>query len=384
MKWENKGHEYDGFGEVLFNPQTKYYIWGAGTFGKAFYDRFSREFSIVGFIDRNPAKWGSNFCGKKVYSPSDFEAVRKDEIILVSTGLTRSAYKSLEEMQCVRHMDYFHIDEAASIYEFKKNNRLYLNDVDVGITQKCSLRCEHCNAFIPLLKTQKDQEIEDIKISLQKYFKWVDEVNILSLSGGDAMMHRGFNEILEWIGESYYPKRVNNIEVYCNAVIIPDEKTIELFKKYNVIYRFTDYHGRAGTQKIPQVESLLNSNGIAYDHADLESWYDCGYPQETNGIHNEEALVKFCTLCDRKSCHGLWHNKLFLCYMCKCAADIGYCEVKPTDYFDLDEYSADKKIELLEYYMGYSEMGYYNYCRKCNGGMNVNTHKISQGEQIKN
>ena len=197
------------------------------------------------------------------------------------------------------------------------------------------------------------------------------------------MLHPNFTEILEYIGENYFPNRINNIEVYSNAVIIPNKKTIELMKKYNVIYRFTDYHGHSGVQKIETIEKLMKDNDLEYDHANLVSWYDSGYPQESNGIEGEENLIDFCTACDRKSCHDLWENKLFTCGMCISAAWIDYCSFDELDYFSLVPYDENKRMEFIEFYLGYSEKGYYNYCKKCNGGMNNNTHAIPVGEQMK-
>ena len=381
MKWTNKGHELDGMGDILLNPANEYYIWGAGTFGIAFWERFHTSFRISAFIDRNPNKQGAKCCGLDVLSPTEFKEVRKNEIVLVSTGLTASAYDTLDAMGFVRFRDYFHIDEAASIYEFKKHGRVYVNDLTIQITRKCSLKCQYCNAFIPLVKEKIDFSLEEIKQELNHYFCWVDEVNIFGMSGGDAMMHRDFADILEWVGETYYPKRMNHIELYCNAVILPSDRILDLMAKYKVIYRFTDYHGNAGRQRIEEVEALLKERGIAFDHANLQSWYDSGYPQESNGIESEEGLIAFCTRCDRKSCHGLWGDRLFTCGICKNAADIEYCDVLADDYFDIGTYREERRAELLEYYLGYSNRGYYNYCRKCNGGMNVNTHAILAGEQ---
>lgn len=36
-------------------------------------------------------------------------------------------------------------------------------------------------------------------------------------------------------------KKIQDIEIYTNAIIMPSEELICLFKKYNVIVRFSDY-----------------------------------------------------------------------------------------------------------------------------------------------
>ena len=384
MKWKNKGHEFDSMEKNFDNENMRYYIWGAGTFGIAFYEAFCNEFSFVSFVDRDENKWGKVICGMKVISPNDFIEQRKDEIVIVSTGMTKSAYDQLKLFGLTRHKDFYHIDEVSSIYMMYKYNQVFVSDLTVNITQRCTLKCEYCNAFIPLISNPVNFDIDFIKKELELYFQWVDTVNVLGLVGGDAMSHPRFNDILRWIGDMYYPDRARHIEIYSNAVIKPGNETLELFKKYNIFYRFTDYYGNSGRQDVEGVTRILNENAISYDHVKFTDWYDSGYPQKSNGIHSEEGLTGFFDACDRKSCHGIWGNKLFFCGMCLNADWIDYCKIQETDYFDLNNIGGGvTKKEFIEYNLGYNEKGYMEYCKMCNGGLNVNTHKIEVGKQIK-
>lgn len=382
MKWGNKGHEFDTMFSNFQNKSRKYYIWGAGTFGRAFYEEFCNKICILGFVDSNSEKQEKELCGLKIISPEKFHEKYTDELVVVSTGQTRSVYKQLEAFGLRKHQDYYHIDEFSSVYMMYQHDTVYVSDITVDITECCTLKCEYCNAFIPHIKGPRHYDVNFIKDELEQYFRWVDEVNVLSLCGGDAMAHPKFDEILEWIGERYYPVRAKHIEIYSNAVLIPSETTIELFKKYNVIYRFTDYYGNSGRQNIEKVTALLQNNGILYDHVKFTEWYDSGYPQKSNGIETQEGLISFFNQCDRKTCHGIMGDKLFFCDMCVCAERIGYCEIEESDYFDLSNYERQRRKEFLEYYLGYNEKGYFNYCKLCNGSLNVNTHKIPVGKQI--
>lgn len=384
MKWNNKGHEFDAVSKRICNTSIKCYIWGAGTFGISFHEKFLKELEFIAYVDSNKKKQGGIVCGLNVISPEEFQNRfdENNEIVIVSTGLTNSVYSKLNQLGLVRNINYFHIDDYSSVYMLEKYNKVYVSDITVEITQRCTLRCEYCNAFIPKIQHPQSYSLANIMDELSAYFRWVNGVNVLGLCGGDAMSHPQFNNVLASIGEKYYPERVDHIEIYSNAVIIPNDVTIELFKKYNVFYRFTDYGGNSGKQNIDGVIQVLQDNDIRYDHVKFDNWYDCGYPQRTNGISSEKGLIDFCTRCDRKSCHGIWDKKLFTCSVCHSAAVIDYCELDKSDYFDLSTYDEGRRKEFLEYYLGYSEKGYYNYCKMCNGGMNVNTHAISAGNQL--
>lgn len=383
MKWTRKGHEFDEVAEkICSDTETcKYYIWGAGTFGRVFYGLFKDKIDILGFVDSKPEKQNIKIDGARVYAPDILK--NEDAIVLVSTGWTNQVFTELDKMGYERNKTYFHIDEFTSVYMLYKEGRIYLSDITYGITERCSLKCKNCNAFIPRLRDGKNFEKEDILHNIDMLFQWCDYVNVFALSGGDAMVHPRFSEILEAIGEKYYARQIGNIEVYSNAVIMLDQNVLNLMKKYNVYYRFSDYRPYTeGRQRIEEIVSLLEENGIRYDHVKFEKWCDCGYPQDSNGIRGEANLIRFFEKCDRRSCHVLTDKGVLFCGMAYNADRVGYCKAEEGDYFNLKQFAPERKKEFLEFMLGYSEKGYLAYCKKCNGGANVNNKLIEAGEQI--
>lgn len=380
MKWNNKGHQFDYLASVICNKDCEYIIWGAGTFGKAFYDDFKNRIKIVAFVDSDESKQKILINGIPVLKPNEIKKMDK-HIILVSTGWTNVVFNILENKGYIRNESYFHIDEFMTIYMMYKENKLFVSNLNINITEFCSLKCKNCSALNPYIPDKKHYSLQQIDKMLEIYFKWVDGVSVLGLVGGDAMVHPQFKVILEIVGNKYLKSKAQHIEVYSNAVVIPDEETLELFKKYNVIYRFTDYGVCAqDKQKICDVVSLLDKWGIKYDHAKFDKWSDCGYPQETNGIPIDN-LCNFYNSCDRRSCQGLMGTRLFYCGMAIGAERAGYCKSKVTDYYELNQ-KIINKIELMEFMLGYNERGFIEYCKKCNGGPNINTHYIIPGEQL--
>lgn len=383
MKWQNKGHELDGIAKRICdnNAENVYYVWGGSVFGESFYRLFKDEINIIGFIDSKEEKQGKLIDGKKIYPPSWLISHRA--IVLVSAGWTKDIFAELAHMGYTRNVDCFHIDEFISIYNMYKYNKVYISDITYTITERCSLKCKNCNAFIPLYHDAKNYSVERVMEDFERFFQWVDYVNVLSLCGGDAMVNPQFSEILEEIGEKYFPERAGNIEVYSNAVIIPDERALNLMKKYNVYYRFSDYRPHTDKkQKVEEITDMLTKNGIRYDHVKFEKWCDCGYPQESNGLSSEEELVKFFNACDRRSCHDLSERGVMFCGMGFSPDRIGYCKADTDDFFNIAQYDEKRRMEFLEFMLGYSNKGYLSYCRKCNGSANVNNKLIESGEQL--
>ena len=291
MKWENIGHEFD-YLKPFFDEEHTYAVWGAGTFGITFVENIANEISIKCFIDSSADKKGQVISDLIVLSPEEFFDMNSDCIVLVATGYTNAVYSILNKYGYLKNHSYFHIDEFIMLYNFFNYNKVCVSDITIDITQCCTLKCEFCNGFIPQICKPRHYSIESIKENIISILDWVDEITVLGLCGGDAMLHPKFCEILKWIGSKYYPQRVKNIEIYSNAVIIPSEEAIGLFKDYNIYYRFTDYSGASGRQNICEVVNKLEENGIKYDHATFSEWYDCGYPQKSNGV-KEDGLIKF-------------------------------------------------------------------------------------------
>lgn len=378
--WTHKGHEFDIVASRICNKQNRFIIFGAGTFGKAFLEEFKDELNIVSFVDSNKTKQGTFIQELPVHSPNILNP-SEEEIILVSTGWTADVFSFLQKKGYVKNKDFFHIDEFMTIYKMYQDNLLYVSNLNINITEYCSLKCRKCSALNPYIKDKIHLSKEQVQKILDLYFKWIDEVSILGLIGGDAMVHPQFNDILELVGERYYGRQVHHIEVYSNAVILPDERCLKLFQKYNVIYRFTDYGDACcGKQRPKEITEILDKNGISYDWARFDKWSDCGYPQESNGIPTEK-LRAFYEDCDRRSCQGLLGTKLFYCGMAIGAQRTGYCEAAETDYIDLSREDLNKK-ELMEFMLGYNERGYIEYCKKCNGGPNINRRYVVPGEQL--
>lgn len=386
MRWENRGHEFDSVAQRICAEDVclEYYVYGAGVFGMAFVDLFKDEIAIKGFIDDSAEKQGKRINGLIVHPLDGLpEQGKESAIILVASSQTRRLYEKLNKSGWKRAETYFHIDEFTAIYMMYRYDKVYLPDIVYTITEKCTLRCRNCNAFIPDIPDKKDHPMEMICRDLDAYFKWVDFTNVVGLMGGDAMVHPHFHDILGYICETYYPRQIGNIEVYGNAVIVPDEATLRMMERYDVIYRFTDYRPyTTGKQKIEEITGILDARGIRYDHIRLSSWWDCGYPQESNGIHGDQELRDYFDACDRHACHNLSSRGILFCGMALCADRVGYCSADQDDFFDVSVYEADKRKELIEFYLGYSQKGYLAYCQKCNGSVNVNDRLIKAGEQI--
>ena len=384
MKWKNKGKEYEKIISSILDQNVDVYIWGAGTFGRSFYELFKDRINIKGFIDSDENKQCLGL-QPNVYLPKYFfEMLLNENVhIIVASGWITEIYGQLGLWGLTEYKNYFHANEFTSLYMLYKENKTYMVSLNIPITTRCTLRCEKCMALIPYVKKPENRSLQKIKDELNTYFQWVDNLAILGLGGGDALIHPQFAQILSWVGEQYYGKKIQDIEVYTNAIIIPSDEILHLLKKYNVIVRFSDYSkSLPGRQRMQELIDILEGRKIRYEKCVWDTWYDTGFPQQSNGLFDERDLVDHYNKCITKLCAIEYNKKLYFCSVHASAVIAGYCEEKSSDYFDLEDYNECRRSEFIEFNAGYCEKGYLTYCLRCNGYQNINNKYVPVAKQL--
>lgn len=386
MKWENKGREYDKIAGIICDERNSYYLWGAGVFGQSFYKIFKNEINVKGFLDSNLDKQKQLIEDTKVLSPNILEQEISDENIkiIVCNGWINECFEYLNKIGLKYNINYFHANEFMSVYMLYKKDKIYAISANLAITTKCTLRCEKCMALMPYVKNPQNFTLDQIKEELETYFQWVDWLGILGLGGGDVLVHPNFSQILEYVCKTYVGKKVQDLEIYTNAIIMPSEKVLDLCKNYDVIIRFSDYSKNIpGRQKIKEMVNILEKRGIRYDRAVWDTWYDIGFPQKSNGIKTEKALMEHYNKCITKLCAIILNKKLYFCSVHASAVQAGYCEINNADSFDLTNYRRERKKEFIEFSSGFCEKGYLSYCSRCNGYQNINDKFVPVAKQLK-
>lgn len=84
------------------NKGKKICLYGAGSFAEKFLEKFDlSELNVLGFIDKNNKKRGTEFCGYKVYSIDDIQLLNPDVLVLTL----------LEKKYCMPFLENLKIDK---------------------------------------------------------------------------------------------------------------------------------------------------------------------------------------------------------------------------------------------------------------------------------
>ena len=150
-------------------------------------------------------------------------------------------------------------------------------------------------------------------------------------------------------------------------------RELKIIKGTHVDLAFVVLDGRLGR---------TSYDGIKYYINKVDSWIDLA-PEKTDysGLPEEQLIAH------RDSCTQSWQElrdgKLYSCNYAAYATVAGIAgsqDVEET--YDLRSFSDDKKKELVEFRLGYTEKGYTEFCKKCLGFTDKNTDKVKPADQI--
>lgn len=392
MKWKNKTHEFDERGIYLSNEFQKrkgIYIFGAGLIGEDLRPILERYECFGGYIDNSITKQELGVSGYSVISLEEFLKLKDNPWIVIAADIKNipAIVSQLESKQLFLDKDFFvynnfikNIFPILSVYYF---NKVYVELNQISLTERCTLRCKKCAHACGYVDRQKDDmNLKKVYLTADTYFKNVGYTREFVLIGGEPLLYKELNEVVEYIGENYRDK-IGIFSITTNGTILPSETLLELCKKYEVTFRISNY-----SKAVPRLrekysiwENLLKNKNILYSIQDENNeWLDYGFDY-LKREDNEDELIKVFDKC-KTPCSEARENRFYFCVMARSVSENMGLNVGKTDYLDLNNLNGDEgKKEFLEYIMGYSEKGYLDMCRYCHGADVVN-YKIKAAEQF--
>ena len=264
-----------------------------------------------------------------------------------------------------------------SVYAY---NQFYVEQAQICLTERCSLKCKACaHGCYAVDAGSQDMSLEMAKESADCFFEKVDLVKEFVLIGGEPFLYQKLDKIIAYIGEKYREKMIY-FSITTNGTIMPNQKILELCRKYHVLIRISNYSAELKylEKKYEKLKEELKRHGVSYRMSDSDShWMDYGFETLDRG-GNEEELIRVFDKCGT-NCREIRGNRYYYCVMARSVSDnlgFGLGEDNYLDFKDVE----DKKV-LLEFEKGYSEKGYLDMCNHCNGADAVQ-HPIPVAEQL--
>lgn len=204
-------------------------------------------------------------------------------------------------------------------------NRLYekcsggwrLCNLDVFITEKCSLNCRYCCALIPQYKNPISYDYESIYEGVEYILETNCYFDSISIMGGEPFMNQ--KTMCEFLLKYKDNIQIATFQIITNGTIIPNDTTIQVLKELKNVYVIFSNYGKLSCNKDKAVQKLLENNiAVAIEETkDIKAenntlWLDYGEVKKYN--RTQEELKKMYDSCyDGRYCYSLLKNKLYIC-----------------------------------------------------------------------
>lgn len=378
MKWQNKGYELDGYAEDLVKlfeaKQSKIYIFGAGMWGEKLAPVFEWYHCFGGYIDNDVQKQLYGVNDRKVISLQSYIKGTEKGIIIIAADVKNIPYiaSQLEAEGLKYEIDYWVYQEfmrdVFPIISFYKYNILYVDTVQICLTERCTLRCKDCaHGCFAVDPKSSDMEPEMAKQSADSFFSKVDRAKEFVLIGGEPFLYRDLAEIIAYIGEKYRNKMMI-YSITTNGTVMPDKSILNLCKKYGMTIHISNYSESIERLKkrYTLLTECLDDYQIDYTISEPDQqWMDYGFKSVDRG-GEEKELIKVFDRC-KTPCREIRGSKYYYCVMARSVSDNLSFGVGKDDYLELADLDENGKKIFLEFDFGYSEKGYLDMCNYCHG-----------------
>lgn len=394
MKWNNKGNQLSEMGTVVLERYSEgVYLYGAGILGTALSETLKKYGLCKGFVDNSSNKQGTMIAGLPVISYDEYMKQHHSVILVItmSQDNTASIVKSLLAEGFVPGKDFElrarFVQDILPVLLWYKYRDVFLSVAQISLTERCTLKCKKCaHGCFNVPMDYPDLSFERACASADNFFKYVDFIDEFVLIGGEPLLYKQLSEVVKYIGERYRDK-MNIFSITSNGTITPADELLSVCKKYNVMFRISNY-----TVSLPKLKKQHEKLAAKMAEYDVEMklgladhhWMDYGFDYVKRDCDDNELVAVF-DAC-HTPCHEVQDDKFYYCVMAHTVSNNLHFDVGKDDYFLLENLSGEqleKRKELfLEYTLGYSDKGHLDMCRYCNGA-EAKKYLIPVAEQVR-
>ena len=356
-------------------------------FGKVAHDNidfFKNSFNIAYIVDSNKEKCNCEFKGISVKHVDDVKDDLKNYKIVIMTANRNAALvgEDLEKFGLQSGKDFCSMEQFLTEWFWNYKKKVCLMEVHSTVTSRCTLKCKHCNMFMPYYKEHVGYTAKDILEDLELLFRHVDYIVAYRILGGEPLINNELEDMIKQIGDRY-GDRIGNIGIITNGTLLPDEKLIETSKKYNVKFDFSDYTDVVDYKKrFDESVKIVSDAGLRYSVNRSLRWCDFGFPVN-NRMYDFDKVREHMLSCG-PIFHGLNDGKYYYCHVSWSADKAKLLKNVPDDYVDLRTLDDDDRAKeaILEHSNGNMAKGFVKLCKICGGCGNDNTEFVKAAEQM--
>lgn len=255
----------------------------------------------------------------------------------------------------------------------RSEDALMMQLVTFIISTRCSLKCKYCGQRLNEyeLKDRIDFPLEQIKKDMDQYFEAVDMAGMVSLIGGEPLLHPQLKEIID---HCLTKQNFGVLNITTNGLgeITPELLSSLRNKRVKVsISKYDAFLTPNQKAKIEKNIKLLEDENVIVSVSN-PLWVKPNEIKETN--YTEEELIHYKKNCRSvQMCSSIKNGKFLPCSLIETMLGLKMYDEKE-DYIELKEV-----LDLKKAIKESLEKSYYEACKFCSHDKAV---EIPAGEQI--
>ena len=381
-KWTNKGHEFDELGNYF--KENKNIILAGKDQIKL--NEIKKRLSFINTADIHITTKKFNSLELKMlrfFKKANFE---NNSIIIVPNediktyNILKNSRNLTENLNLFSEQTFF--SKYLGIFAYYVANKVYSPIGTCLIaTTLYTLNCKYCLNYQPYIKNKKHMDFNELISNIDIFFSKFDKVEYFAVSGGEPLLYPKLKELLLYICENYINK-IGELGFATNGSIVLNDELSEIIKKYNIRIQFDNYSKnidwlKESTKKC--IEKIKKDNLYCTSSFSDDIQFFKSFPAKNDYRNlNDKTQEERCKKCkDFYSGYALKNHKIYACCYASSAETADLVPAVKEDYFDLDK--DFNKIELVEFMHGFSEKGYLEFCKYCNGFPSINPDKDENG-----
>ena len=220
------------------------------------------------------------------------------------------------------------------LYESSPEKKLYFSPtLSYVITQKCTLKCKNCGAFVSYYKNPQIFSVEKIVEDIHNYCKAFDVVHHIALQGGEPFLHPELKRLCLEVAK--IPNLIF-IDFVTNGTIVPKDNVIQQFYNSGNCILISDY-GKYST-KLKELSGVLENNQIYFDYYkyDEAGWvsHEPIFKRNRNENKNNQIFKK--CISGKMLCCQIMNGELHRCSFSNNASCLGLIPRFEKDFVHLD------------------------------------------------
>ena len=271
-------------------------LFGTGNLGKIVLNALNKaKIDVVAIADNNESNWNKEWNGHKVISIDELAKTKNSHPVIIASLNFPYMKRQLEDIKITNYFDSdflfseFEINlldcntdwtpsrckEQIDLYIYSVNaprekKDLYLNSIDLVLTEKCSLKCKDCSNLMQYYAKPIDEDFNELILSLDKFLSSVNFIREIRLIGGEPLIYKKIDLVIKKL-LTY--KNFETIHIYTNGTIVLKDDKMKCFQNNKILFKISDY-GKI-SRNVSRLENKLKDLNIKFITEKIRTWQDC-------------------------------------------------------------------------------------------------------------